>query len=49
LEVIVPPLEVQKGIARTLMSARNNAATKRKQADALRAAAWSDFIGAVFA
>jgi hypothetical protein len=49
LEVIVPPLEVQKGIARALMTARNNAATKRKQAAALRAAAWNDFIAAVFA
>ena len=48
LEVIAPPLDVQKRIANALKIARNSAATKRKQATALRAAAWNDFIAAVF-
>ncbi|MBM4144186.1 MAG: hypothetical protein FJ225_11435 [Lentisphaerae bacterium] len=49
LEVIAPPLEVQKRIAGALRTARDSAAAKRKQAAALRAAAWNDFIAAVFA
>ncbi len=49
LEVIAPPFEVQKQIASALRTARSSAGNKRKQAAALRATAWNDFIAAVFA
>jgi hypothetical protein len=49
LLIPVPDLAIQKQLAGAWEGARTRAAAKRKQAAALRAAAWNDFIAAVFA
>ncbi|MFZ4394118.1 MAG: hypothetical protein ACOYOU_00670 [Kiritimatiellia bacterium] len=49
LLIPVPDVPVQERLSEAWEGARKFATAKRKQATALRAAAWSDFIAAVFA
>ena len=48
LELIVPPLVVQKRLSASLAAAREQAVRQWQKADALRADAWNNFIAAVF-
>lgn len=48
LDIVVPPMQIQESISKLLSAARKWSDSKRKQAATLRAAAWNDFIAAVF-